>query len=105
MQAGRLDRRITIEQKAVTRGPSGTEKKTWTTLAKVSAEVRPKTGREVFTAGQVAGEADTLFRIRWRTNVTVENRIVFDGRKYDITSVAEMGRRQGLEILATVRAE
>lgn len=105
MRAGRLDREITIERATDARGTSGAVTKTWATLATVPAEVRPKRGREFFAAGQVAGEVDTVFRIYWRSDITVKDRISYGGRTYDITSLGEIGRKEVLEIMATARAE
>lgn len=101
--AGRRDRRIIVEQLAVTQSSTGAAVETWSTLATLWAEARLPTGRELLQAGQVAGELDRVFVVLWRDDIEPKMRIRFDGQVYDIVSVAEMGRREGLLIGATVR--
>lgn len=101
MRAGDLDRPITIEAKATTQAGNGELIESWSTLATVWAQVRELHGRERFQAQQVHAEIDTRFRMRHRTDVTVEHRISYAGSVYDIKAVMEIGRRVGLEILAT----
>ena len=80
---------------------------TWSVFAEVWAEQVPLQGRELFAAQQVAARVDTRFRLRWRADVTPEaTRVVdADGRVFDIVSVLELGRREGLEVMATARGE
>ena len=100
MRSHAMDRRIAIQQYSVTRSGSGHETKTWTTLATVWAEVRQKSGREYFGANQVVDEVDTLFIIRYRSDVTPKMRIVYNGRNYNIRECREIGRRDALEMMA-----
>ncbi len=37
------------------------------------------------------------FRTRW-LDVTLENRVTYDGRQYQITQIKELGRRRGLDL-------
>lgn len=100
MRAGKLDRRIVLQAFTTTQDGYGEENESWSTFATVWAQVMPFTGRERFVADQVSGEADTRFRIRWRSDIDVTQRIVYDGDTYDIEGVIEIGRHEGLEILA-----
>ena len=104
MRAGRLDRRITIEQPTAAVNTFGEPVQTWADLATVWASVRAKSGREFFAGGEQA-TADTVFRIRYRSDVTRVMRISYGGAVYDITAIAEIGRREGLEIIATAEVE
>jgi len=105
VKIGRMDRRIQLQVKVETQDASGEPIESWNALDTVWAEAIPLRGTERFASQQTAAEADTRFKIRYRSDVTVENRIVFDGDNYDITAVMEIGRREALEILATRRAE
>jgi len=105
MRAGALDRRIEIQRAEVVQDEYGQPIETWVTVADCAAEVRPLKGIERFTAEQLAAHVDTRFRIRWLPDITPQNRIVFDGRAYDVQAVLELGRRDGLELLARARAE
>lgn len=99
MQAGRLDRRVTIEAYTATRDAAGGEARNWAELATVWAEKRDLAGREFLTASQEAqAQVETLWRTRWRPDITAKMRLVHDGVIYDIEGVAELGRRDGLEL-------
>lgn len=105
LKAGRLDRLATIRAKTLANDDAGQPIETWADVATVWTEKTDLRGREFFAAQANNAEIETRFRIRWRTGVTPENRIVFEGRDYEILSVAEIGRREGLEIMAKARAE
>ena len=108
MKAGRLDRRIALQRKTATQNDYGEEVVTWSTLATVWAEMLPGAGRESFTAQQFAGFINATFRVRWSTvsaGLTDIDRISFDGRVFNITEVREIGRREGLELVAYTRGE
>lgn len=98
MKAGRLDRRITIQQNTPSTNSFGEQDESWADLDTVWAEVRTQSGREIFAAGTQA-EIDIAFRIRHRTDLTRAMRIVYDGDNYDILAINEIGRREGLEIV------
>jgi len=103
IRPGQLDRRITLRTPVFTPGPRGERVVTWQDLATVWAEVRPLPGTEVLTGAQATTLADTLFRIRWRTDVSPGMGVGFDGRDYEILAITEIGRRQGLVLFATAR--
>lgn len=105
MRAGRLDRRITIQGKTVAQSASGEPQETWSDIATVWAQARPNRGAERFATMQSVGSAVMTFSIRWRANVSVLNRISFDHELWDILDVREIGRRVGLEIDCTARAD
>ena len=105
MMAGRLDRRITLQRKTVTQDEYGQEIETWTDLATVWAEKRDMKGSERWQAQQKVAEVETTWRIRWRDGITPLDRLLDGDQVYDVTGVAEIGRREGLEITASARAE
>lgn len=105
MKAGSLDRRITIERFTATVDDFGEEVKSWAPLRTVWANVTPISDGERWRAGEVGATVTTRFAIRWGAGVGVEDRIVFDGRVYDVVGVKEIGRREGQEITASARAE
>lgn len=98
-----MDRRITIEQNTPTRSAAGAEVEAWATLATLWAEVNPRGGRETFAAQATQAETTTVFRIRFRSDIARKMRINYGGNLYDIASIAEVGTREGLDILATAQ--
>lgn len=108
MEAGKLDRRITIQRFTATTDALGGEVKTWIDIATVWASVEwVKDGerRERLQLSEVAASAEVRFQIRWGLGVTVEDRVFYDGRAWEITAVKEIGRRVGQELTARARAE
>lgn len=108
MHVGRRDRRIQVQGKTVAHNDAGEEVESWTTLATVWAEKKENGGNERFTAAQFVGKQVTTFRFSWHNAVkvvTVEHRIVFDGREFDIEAVREIGRREGIEVDCSARSE
>lgn len=100
-----MDRRITIKGKSIAENSFGECIETWTDLATVWAEVREIRGGERYAAMQTQASVDRIFRIRYRAGITPENIIYYDGKDYDIGGILEIGRREGLEIYASARAE
>lgn|SRR5574337_65813 len=105
MNAGKMDRRITLQRKSEAQDSFGEAIGTWTDIATVWAEVAPLTGKERWAAQQVKAEADTLFRIHYLPGLTPLDRVLYNGKTYDVYSVIEIGRRKGHEITALTRAE
>ena len=101
LPAGKLDRRVTSPQASETTMPSGQRVPSWSTLATVWAWKKDIRSRERFAAQQEIAEETTVFVIRYRDDVTVEMQLTHDGKTYRIEGLAELGRREGLEITAT----
>jgi SPP1 family predicted phage head-tail adaptor len=108
MDAGRLDRRISIERVSTAvnayNEPTGAREE----IANVAANVQPVSDGERMRAGETLAERKSRFTIRYSSDVAdVDARdfIVYEGRLYDINGVKEIGRRKYLEITATARAE
>jgi SPP1 family predicted phage head-tail adaptor len=104
MRAGRRDRLVELRHRVVALDPSsGQEVESWPeAYATVWAEKIDVRSRE-FLAGSVAvGEITTTFRILYRTDVLSTDRIVYGGLAYNIQPPIEIGRREGLELMATV---
>ena len=105
MRSGSLDRKITIEQKTVSRNTFGEEVETWATFSSVWAKVIPLRGQERFESKLVNAEVDTMFRIRYLSGVLPTMRVVHETRLYDIHSVIEIGRREGHDLVTSVRLD
>ena len=101
MWPGNLDRRITIRELVDGQDAAGQPIQVCQTVATVWAQFEPLRGRERFVAQQVQAELDARFRIRYRTDIHPGMHIAFGDEEYDIEAVMEIGRREGLEILAS----
>jgi SPP1 family predicted phage head-tail adaptor len=102
---GSMDRRITLRVAAVAADAAGQPIETWSDLAVVWGSKQELSGQEPYAAGEKAAEVDAKFIIRYRSDVTPLNRLICNGREYDIINTTEMDRRLALEILARARAE
>ena len=107
LAAGNLDREVTIVRTAPgTRNDYNeavpgdeTEVVRW-------ASVKPAPGFERFQSAETAAQAVTRFVFHWEDGlIRVTDRLRHNGREYQISAVEEIGRREGLEVLAVARAE
>lgn len=102
LPAGRLRERIDIQSVTRTLDDSGTPVDVWADVAaNVPAEVLAVAGGEQFRGRQVHAEANMVFIIRWRSDVTVYNRVVWNDGNYGIVYVGDpYGERTQLRIEA-----
>lgn len=108
LSAGKLDRKIVIQRFTSTLDSYNEPVLSWSTLATRSASYQPISDGERFRAGETAAAASARFVIRYSSAVSTLNpkdRLTFDGDTWQILHVKEVGRREGLEISATVRAD
>ena len=87
MAAGKLDQRITFQQKVVTRTDIGGEATTYTDVCTVWAEAIPLRGREFFAAQSQQQAVDVRFRLRRRADLAGDMRLLWRGVLYDIVSI------------------
>lgn len=93
MDAGRLDKRVTIQSMTATRNAIGEPVEAWADVATVWAAVEPVQGREFWEQQQVQSEVTTRIRIRYRAGVTAAMRVTYGGRFYNIKSVIDPRER------------
>ena len=102
---GQLDRNILIQQKVFGTDESNQHKViAWENIdsyPSVRAKVEENSGTEVNQADQLVGVKSTTFWIRYRTDLSIENRIVYKGMNYDIHTLLELSRKRFLKIIAT----
>ncbi len=108
LNPGTHDARITIQSLTETQDGYGDPIQSWADLTSTPdmwAEVMPPTGGEQFQAGQVNATAETTFRVRYRSDLNVEMRVVYETTPYDIKALTEIGRRSRLDIRARARIQ
>lgn len=93
MEAGRLDKRVTIQSMTAARNAIGEPVHTWADVATVWGAVEPVQGREFWEQQQVQSEVTTRIRIRYLAGVTAAMRVTYAGRIYNIRSVIDPRER------------
>lgn len=101
MRAGSLNRRIELQHRTTARSAYGEQTESYSTYATVWANKADVRAREFIAAQQEIAENTAKFTLRYRSDVLNSDRIVCASVTYSIRQVAEIGRRQGLEVLAT----
>lgn len=98
MDAGILNRRVTIDRNEWTRDSSGDPVADWQEVAEVWAAILPLTGREADIDNDILAEADTRIRLRYSpvtAALTPKYRIRyaddFAEHIYNIVNVADVG--------------
>ena len=102
MDIGKLDRRVTLQSRSITRDTFGQEVIAWTTVAVVWAWRAPLRATEFFAAAQVQAETTIKYRIRFTSLFAPDAtwRLVDAGARFDITGVLPFGdRNEAWELL------
>ena len=102
--ASKLDTRIRIERKVVTPDANyGTEQITWIEVAAVWAEVRDvlPSRAERLADSIIITNRPARIRMRYFAGLTADMRVIVGNRTMHIVSgPAEIGRREGIELIA-----
>lgn len=102
MNAGRLNRKVALQSLGTAQDAFGQLVQTWTTTATVSAEILPKTGRELMLAKSLQSEVAITITIRYRTGITAGMRATCGGVIYNIAAVIDIdGARKFLALECT----
>lgn len=100
MRAGTLRHRVTIQTLARTADDGGGYTEAWSNVATVWARVEPLSGGERWEAQQITANLSHRVAMRYRNDVTANNRLLFGARRLRIDAVIDVGeRREQLEIL------
>lgn len=100
---GQLDRVILIEEPIFDTDEDSNQRKItgWEAIETNSqpyAKVVEKSGTEVLQTDQIAGIMFAEFIIRYRTDLSLKYRIVYNNWTYNIQSILEIGRKRFLKI-------
>lgn len=99
-----LDRRCSVLSPTTTRDDSGGPVVAYVIDKTIWCRRDDAGGREVRTSDALRSESDCVFTFRWFATLTSEQRILCEGRTYDITSPpSEVGRRQFWRVEASER--
>jgi SPP1 family predicted phage head-tail adaptor len=98
---GKRDRRITVLVAVTTRGPSRDVVTNYVPrfIKPLHAGVAGATGRERMAAGQNTAPWELKVSVLYNSTISRNDRIEYNGERYDIVGMSEIGRREGLELL------
>ena len=96
---GSLDRIISIQANAPSLAADGLPIDNWTNLyINVPAKRVWQSGAEPVEAGKETTKQSATYTIRYASGISPKCRMVEGDTYYQITSVTELGRRQGLQL-------
>lgn len=98
MRAGSLDQVITIERASIAIDANRATIETWSPVATMRAGIVKASTEEFMRDRGAASETVITFRIRYCDDVTLADRIAYDGDHYNVKDMKELGRRRGLDI-------
>lgn len=87
MDAGRLNKRVTIQNRVVAQNGIGEAVTTWAKLASVWASIEPIQGKEFWAQQQVQSEVTVRVRIRYRPGILPSMRLLYGQRVLVIESI------------------
>ena len=87
MNAGTLNRRITIQQLASGQDALGQMVQTWTDVALVWANIRYANGSETIKADAETSVAKASIRIRYRTGLNAGMRVLYGTTVFNVLAV------------------
>ena len=103
MQAGRLNRRCTLQAPGTATDELGQPIPGWTDVATVWGDIRMKSGLEAIKAGSPVSTVQASIRVRYRAGITAGMRIVHNLQAYNIVAVLpDVGGREYVDLVAEV---
>lgn len=108
MRAGRLSRRVTIQERVESQNATGEVVWTWQDVCEVWAEIAAVSGREFFSAQQIQSNVTHTVLIRWRSGIVAKMRVVenvtcSETVYYDIEAPLANARRTELRLMCVTR--
>ena len=97
ISAGKLDRIVTLQRAHTVKNEFGTPTQVWTAMTTCRAERVEAEAAEIADKAGVLASEKVVLRLRWHP-VTTADRVLFEGRTYDISHVRQIGRRVGVEL-------
>ena len=92
-RVGQLRHQITLQGQGTTRDSGGGISSGWSTIASVYADIKPKSGKEVYAQGKLVGSVSHEITVRYRTDITNSSRISFDSKLFNIRAIINVDER------------
>lgn len=105
MQAGLLNRRVTLQAPGTTQDELGQPIPGWTDVATLWADIRMKSGLESIKAGAPVSVVQASIRVRYRAGITAGMRVVHNLQAFNIVAVLpDVGGREFVDLVCEVVA-
>ena len=98
MRAGLLTELIELQRETHSVDDYGTAVLSWTPYAFPRAQVVKIGAKEFIEAAGAITKPAVVFRVRYRQDVKIGDRVSYDERAYSVIETRELGRREGLEL-------
>lgn len=95
LRAGTLDRRVVIERRVDVADAYGERKASWGVWKTLWAKVEPVAAGERQTEDMTATVRRAAVTLRYVAGLTTADRLDWDGLKWNILDLREIGRREG----------
>jgi len=101
--AGQLDKQVVFQSFTEASNDYNEAVATWSEAFTTFAQVLELKGREGYEGQQKQNRTDIRLKIRYRTDITTENRFIYNGQTYDIISIQELGRKDAMFVFGNIR--
>ena len=105
MSIGMLRHQVSLQSPTNTTDTGGGAVKTWTTLAKLWANIKPVSGSEKYRQGQVQETATHHVTIRYRSDIGTNYRLVYESRNFNIKHIRNIDERDRYMLLVCNEGE
>lgn len=95
---GNLRHSIEIQSKGSIKDEYGAEKPVWAKTMALKADIKTGKGTKQVNADEVFSVHYIVFTCHYRQNISTDNRILFEGKKYLINFIEEIGFKEGLNL-------
>lgn len=103
MNAGKLNRRCTLQRPSEATDELGQPIPGWTDVATVWGDVRLRSGLESVKAGAVVSTVQASVRIRYRKGINAGMRVLVDSVPYEVLAVQpDVGGREYVDLVCQV---
>ena len=100
MQAGRLNRRVTLQAPGTATDELGQPIPGWTDVATLWADIRMKSGLESIKAGASVSVVQASIRVRYRAGITAGMRLTHNLQAFNIVAVMpDVGGREYVDLV------
>jgi SPP1 family predicted phage head-tail adaptor len=99
MAVGGLRHQVSLQKPSYARDTGGGTAKTYTTLAKLYAKIKPVSGSEKYRQGQVQETVTHHVTVRFRSDIGTDMRIQYQARNFNIKHIRNVDERDRFLLL------